>query len=244
MNKWPKDNWILFRPLINQVIPVSWLVIGILYFIHATLRFGGLWNPVFIPFSLIILWPLPWLLSTKEGRRTMGFKGPVTARWFLTGPLAALVLLLIAALTSWVFFGDSEANWLAQHATFLDESLRSLPSETDVFVLFAVATLPAMLFSPLGEEFLYRGFMLADFTASWGYRAAMLVQASAFALLHLAHYGLNPFQPDLIAVFIPSIFVAGLAFGWIRYKSGSIWVAVWSHSIFNLGMNGIVFWWY
>lgn len=239
-----KDSSTLFRPIIKRIIPASWFVISIIFVVHAAIRFGGLWDPLFYPLSMVILWPLPWLLSSKASRRAMGFNGSVSTHWLLTGPVAALILLVIIILTSWVFFGDSEANWLVQHAIYLDETLMSLPPETDTLVRFAVATLPAMLFSPLAEEFLYRGFMLTDFSMRWGKSAAMLIQASAFALLHLAHYGLSPFQPDLIAVFIPSMFAAGLVFGWIRHKSGSIWIAVWSHSVFNLGMNGMVFFWY
>jgi len=226
------------------MIPISWLVISVIYLVHAAIRFGGLWNPLFYPLSMVLLWPLPWLLCGNAGRRKMGFRAPVSAHWFMTGPAIALGVLVLSADTVWFLLGDSEINWVTQHARYLDAAVSNLPSDVNPFVVFAAATVPAMLFSPLGEEFLYRGFMLADFSKRWGNSVSMLIQASAFALVHLAHYGLDPFQPILVAFFIPSMFLAGLAFGWIRHKSGSVWVAVWSHSVFNLGMNGIVFLWY
>ena len=58
----------------------------------------------------------------------------------------------------------------------------------------------------------------------------MLIQASAFALVHLAHYGLDPFQPELIAIWLPSIFAVGLLLGWIVIKSGSVLCSVVAHS--------------
>lgn len=201
-------------------------------------------NPLFYPLSMVILWPLPWLLSSRKGRSTIGFKGPVSWHWFLTGLIIALAALAVIAGSAWIAFGDSNSNWLVRHARSLEESLSTLPKNAASYTRFWAATLPAMIFSPIGEEFLYRGFMLGDFTKRWGFTVAMVLQALAFAVVHLAHYGLNPLQPALIMVFVPSMFVAALIFGWIRHKSRSIWVAVWSHSVFNLGMNGIAFWYY
>jgi len=40
----------------------------------------------------------------------------------------------------------------------------------------------------------------------------MITQAIAFALVHLVHYGLVPFQPVLILFWLPSMFVVALIF--------------------------------
>ena len=61
----------------------------------------------------------------------------------------------------------------------------------------------------------------------------MIVQAALFAIVHLAHYGLVPWQPTLILYWVPSMFVAGLVFGWVRWQSGSLWPAVLAHSVFQ-----------
>jgi membrane protease YdiL (CAAX protease family) len=51
----------------------------------------------------------------------------------------------------------------------------------------------------------------------------------------------NPVQPSLIAVWLPSMFFVALVLGWIVLKNNSIWVAVLSYGLFNFGMNGLVF---
>lgn len=232
---------ILFRPGVSKLFSTPWVLMGILFVVHAAVRFGGLWNPILIPISLVMLWPLPWLLADPEGRIAMGFQKAYSLHWYLTAPLIVLVLLGLLTAVAWFLFGNSDSNWLVQHANYLEESLSPLPNNTDMVTRFAVATLPAMLFSPLGEEFFYRGIMLSGLTKRWGLATAMVLQAAAFALVHLSHYGLKPFQPQLILLFITSMFVVALLFGWIRYRSGSVWVAVVSHAIFNLGMNGIAF---
>lgn len=238
----PRSDIAIFRPFVSNTFSTAWVLIGTLFIIHAAIRFGGLWNPIIIPISLVMLWPLPWLLAGPEGRKAMAFKGANSLHWYITGPLTALLLLVLMTAVVWGLYGNSESNWLVQHANFLEASLSPLSDNTNLVIRFAVATLPAMLFSPLGEEFFYRGIMLSGLTKRWGVATAMVLQAAAFALVHLAHYGLNPLQPRLILLFIPSMFVVALLFGWIRYRSGSVWVAVASHAIFNLGMNGIAFW--
>ena len=222
-------------------MPAAWILVAGLFVVHALLRFGGLWNPLYIPLSMILIWPLPWLLASPAGRRRMGFRMPKSGRWFVLGPTVALGVLALCAAIAWGFFGSGTANWFVHHARTLQVPLDRLPPGTSVLTQFGVVTLPALLFSPLAEEFLYRGVILTSVSARWGTRVGMGVQAAAFALVHLAHYGLAPVQPLLIAVWVPSMALAALAFGWIVQKSGSVWCAVGAHAAFNAGMNGLVF---
>ena len=166
---------------------------------------------------------------------------PGSPHWYFTGSLLSIGLLTISAGASWMFFGTTETNWLVQHAIALSESLSNLPDQTSLLQLFIFATVPAMLFSPIGEEFLYRGYLQQAFSDHYGRSAGLWIQATAFALVHMSHYGLKPLEPVLLMVFLPSMLAAGLLFGWIRNQSGSLWPAVVSHSIYNAGLNGIVF---
>ncbi len=231
----------LFRPILTKIFPKAWILAILLFDIHLFIRFGGLWSTLFIPLSMIILWPLPWLLCDKEGRRSFRFKSPVSWNWVIFGPLLSLLCLGICFGLAWSIFGATDENWFVQHALMLNESLSQVHESTSLEMKFWIVTIPAMIFSPLGEEFLYRGFLLKSFEKEWNFRMGMIVQASAFAIAHLAHYGLLPFQPLLILVWLPSMFFAALVLGWIVKKSESIWIGVLSHLFFNLGMNAVVF---
>jgi membrane protease YdiL (CAAX protease family) len=211
-----------------------------IFILHASIRFGGLSNPLFIPISMMVIWPLPWLISSKDARKMMGFRG-AKLWWFAAGPLVAVVVLFSTAGVTWWIFGDTDSNWFVRHALAMQESLSGVPKNSALSTKFLIVTIPAMVFSPFGEEFLFRGYLLAAFSAKLGTSASLVIQAAAFALVHLAHYGLDPFQPELILVWLPSMFLAGYTFGWITVKSGSVWCAVISHTVYNLGMNAIVF---
>ena len=230
----------LFRPGIHRLLPQSWMVVCMIFILHASIRFGGLSNPLFIPVSMMVIWPLPWLISSKDARKMMGFRS-ATMWWYVAGPLVALFVLFSTAGVTWWIFLDTDSNWFVRHALAMQESLSGVPENTVLSTKFLIVTIPAMVFSPFGEEFLFRGYLLAAFSAKLGTLASLVIQAAAFALVHLAHYGLDPFQPELILVWLPSMFLAGYMFGWITVKSGSIWCAVLSHSVYNLGMNAIVF---
>lgn len=231
----------LFRPILSKIFPKAWILAIFIFDVHLFLRFGGLWNAFFIPLSMIILWPLPWLLSDKQGRYLLLFKSPVSWSWLIYGPVLSLFSLGICVGLAWSIFGTTNENWFVQHALMLNESLEQVPQSSTLEMKFWIVTIPAMIFSPLGEEFLYRGFLLKSFETEWNFRVGLIVQASVFAIAHLAHYGLLPFQPILLLVWLPSMFFAALVLGWIVKKSESIWIGVISHLFFNLGMNAVVF---
>lgn len=229
------------RVLAGRLGPISLALVMVVFLVHATLRFAGLWSPIYVAVSMAILWPLPWLLLSKKSRFEARFRAPVSRAWFVKAPAVGACGVAACAAIAWLIFGDGNANWFTQHALAMKVSLASAPTDASVASLFLMVTIPAMIFSPLGEEFFYRGIMLRTFELRWGHRAATLMQASAFALVHLAHYGLDPLQPALIAVWLPTTFAVALMLGWIVKESESIWCAVIAHSIFNLGMNAIVF---
>jgi membrane protease YdiL (CAAX protease family) len=183
----------LFRPILSNVFPKAWILAVLLFDIHALIRFGGLWNSLLIPLSMMIIWPLPWVLSDKEGRRNLGFKSPSSWNWLSNGSLLALGTLTFCVVFAWTIFGTSNENWFVQHAYMLNESLASIPEGTSFETKFWIVTIPAIIFSPIGEEFLFRGYIQKSFSDEWGPKVGQIVQAGAFALVHLAHYGLMPF---------------------------------------------------
>ncbi len=230
----------MFRPAVERLVSPVVLVAAV-FGVHAAIRFGGLWNFQFIALSMVVVWPLPWLLCAREGRADIGLRAPVSWWWMLSGPAASLAVLGIGAATAWALFGSGSDNWFAHHAAELGRIAGGVPPGLTPSALFWSLTVPAMIFSPLGEEFLYRGFLLRVGAARWGDRAGNLVQAAAFAIVHLAHYGLLPFQPAVVGLFLPTNFVVALVLAWMVRRSGSLWVAVVAHSVYNLGLNAVVF---
>jgi membrane protease YdiL (CAAX protease family) len=79
--------------------------------------------------------------------------------------------------------------------------------------------------APLSEEFLFRGFMFAGLLRSpLGVIGTIIVTSLVWAGIHL--------QYDMYGIFV--IFILGLFLGFVRYKTGSMWLCVILHSIMNL----------
>lgn len=88
--------------------------------------------------------------------------------------------------------------------------------------LLALALIVA---APVGEELVFRGFMFRGFAASkLGVAGAIALPALLWTMLHL--------QYD--SFYLVHIFVIGLLFGWLRWRSGSVTVPLLLHALVNL----------
>lgn len=83
-----------------------------------------------------------------------------------------------------------------------------------------------VVLAPIFEEMLFRGFLLPLLMRSLGPGLGILLTAVPFALLHGAQ-NQWAWQPVLL------IGIAGIAFGYVRYKTGSTTAAFLMHSAYN-----------
>lgn len=80
---------------------------------------------------------------------------------------------------------------------------------------------------PLAEELAFRGFLLPLISRSLGPAAGITLAAAPFALLHGPQYGWSWRHMMLIGL-------AGVAFGWARFRTGSTAAAAAMHASYNL----------
>lgn len=91
---------------------------------------------------------------------------------------------------------------------------------------FTLMMLFGIVLAPIFEEMLFRGFLLPLLARSLGPWPGILLTAIPFALLHGAQ-NRWAWQPVLL------IGIAGIAFGYVRYKTGSTTSAFLMHSSYN-----------
>ena len=78
--------------------------------------------------------------------------------------------------------------------------------------------------APLSEELLFRGFLLSALARSrLGFVGAALVTTSLWTALH-AGYSLAG---------ILEVFTIGLFFSWLLWRTGSLWVPMFCHALYN-----------
>jgi len=92
----------------------------------------------------------------------------------------------------------------------------------------------------LGEETLFRGYLLSGLKAAWGTRAGLVVMTIVFGLFHVVAYiegGLEPFTLT-VAIILASLF--GLLFGLIYLRTGSLWLPIGLHFAWNFLENDVL----
>ena len=187
---------------------------------------------------------LPWLVLGREGRRRIGLKKPRHAAWLplalLLGALAASACYLLGV----TLYGASADNWFVSVA----RNYQLQPSAGwSLLRLHLTFTIVACLFSPIGEEIFFRGFLQKVLEDRYGRIRATGMEASLFALVHLCHHGIllgaAGFQllPVSGALWVGQMFLLALLFAWLRRGSDSIVAAILAHAAFNAAMNGWIF---
>ncbi len=85
----------------------------------------------------------------------------------------------------------------------------------------ALLLITGMVFAPLFEEMIFRGFLFAGLRQKMGWGWAALVSSAIFGAGHLS-----------IAAFIPT-FALGLLFAYLYQRSNSIWPGIIIHTLIN-----------
>jgi hypothetical protein len=201
------------------------------------------WRALFMVICIAMA-ALPWLVLSEAGRRQIGLQRPRNMLWVASG----LVLGALAATFCYLFgaalYGAGPEHWFVSVA----RNYRLQPTQGwSLLRLHLTFTIAACLFSPIGEEIFYRGFLQKVLEDRHGARRATLMEASLFALVHLCHHGIlvtsSGYQllPVSGALWVAQMFALSLLFAWLRRRGASILPAIAAHAAFNAAMNGWIF---
>lgn len=205
----------------------------------------GNYNFTSILFVIMVL--TPFLLLSKQGREVIGIKWTKNRKWlgssFVLGVLTCTIIFFLGK----YLYQDSIENWFV----YVSKSYSSIPidelkgdNKLIYFVMFAVI---GMTFSPIGEELLYRGLIHQSFVPKFGNNKASILDSLAFAIVHLAHFGIVYANGSWKLLFVPAIlwialmFLTSRLFFYCKTKTGSIYGAIISHAGFNFTMTYFIF---
>ncbi len=232
---------IAINPLLGFALII---VFGVPRFM-ATLYANQTGNYSLMSVIFLIMWFMPWILLNKSGRALIGFHQPIHIVRLLIG-------FLVGGAVSWLvyymgnyLYADTVANWYAYISN--SYSLPNSLSSDDKLIYFWIFLGIGITFSPIGEEFLYRGIIHQCFVGKYGENKASMIDSLAFGLTHLAHFGILYYDAQYHFLLVPAIlwvalmFFASRIFYFSKAWSGSIWGAVLSHAGFNAVMTYTIF---
>ncbi len=239
----------LLRPLWQRIFRQAWILGLVLFLLLGGLRAYGLLGPpaarLLTLVGFFLMWPLPFIFFSASGRAAMGLRKVERPVWLVRAVLIGAASALLIFELGYELYGPGPGHWYVsiRNSWALDATMAGLPRGQ----LFLIYTLPAVLFSPVGEEFFFRGLIHESVRAKWGQGKAALVNSLAFGGVHLLHHGLRLDAAGLHLSVVSGVLwillisgVGGL-FTLYRERSGSIWPAVLAHAAFNLVMNLTIF---
>ena len=143
--------------------------------------------------------------------RSLGWSWPVRGWWWclLAGPVLAIGVAALGPVLRAPELPDPVKELITGRASLL------------IVMLFAV------VLGPIYEELFFRGFLFPLLAKSFGAAAGILLSSVLFGLLHGAQNRWAWQQITLVGI-------AGVAFGFVRYRTGSTAASTILHSCFNL----------
>jgi len=168
-----------------------------------------------------------WLFSTNS-MEYLGLRRPVYPYLFILGILA---MILALPLVTWLgelnknirFPGALEAWFKAKEETAARMTLALLQQHSVKDLILNIVFIAAL--AAVGEELLFRGVLqrlfIKIFKNHW---TGIIIAAILFSAMHLQFYG-----------FFPRL-VLGIMLGLLYWYSGSLWVAILAHFMYNAGI--------
>lgn len=237
--------------------PKSWrngeaasiVLVGVFAVAFAAMRGIALLGPPglrwLLPLSFVIMMALPWFLLRRRGRRRIGLQRPKNRRYYLAGVLLGALAAVVCFAIGIALFGHTANNWYVSVASNYRNTLDT--TGFSAVRLHLTFTIPAMIFSPVGEEIFFRGIFQHALEIRLNAKASALIECAVFGGVHLFHHGLSRSASGITLLPVSGIlwvilmFAIALTFAWLTKRSESLFPAMASHASFNLFMNVTIF---
>jgi membrane protease YdiL (CAAX protease family) len=155
------------------------------------------------------------LMADPRGRQTaanLAWQPLQDRRAWLTPFIVTFLVSILIALVVFTFFPDVVERDLAP--------IRQMVRDGPLWLAFAALAIGA----PLSEELLFRGYLLQRLKHTpLGFWGGALIANIAWTALHFGYSWLS----------LADVFIAGLLFTWALWRTGSIWVPITFHAIYN-----------
>ena len=218
--------------------------------VFAACRAVGLLTPfpwtVLLPLGFLLMMVTPFVFANRKQRHRMGFARAKNSRDYYLGMAWGGGMALVCFGLGWLLFSDETDNWFVSVRNYY----RANPAaaQAGIGMTFLSFTIPALIFSPLGEEIFFRGFLHEALQERLSARASAIVDSSIFGAIHLFHHGITRNAAGDIethvlsgAMWVGMMTGAALVFTRLRTRSGSLYPVILSHAMFNLLMNVTIF---
>lgn len=202
-----------------------------LYLVLAVVRVAGAYG---LPFMVLSLMLTPCVLLVLPHSRwpEVGLR-PASGARLAVGVALVVAVYAVVVIVNTAVFGSSADNWTTGIPTLFQQlAPGAAPIATALMLVAMGLVVPAL------EEVCYRGVLFSAVERTFGTRVAIVLASASWALVHVGDYGLAPFNPNVLAGVLPSVFCMGLALGICRAITGSCIASFVAQGVSNLLLVG------
>ena len=215
--------WLLMFSFRLGFHPPEWLAVTVV-----------MWVPGFL--SVL------WRLAFHEGFEDVGWRVGRGRYWawayvlpLVFGVLSYGLALLLRKVTIAPRLADQPMLYDVYYSLhWFAHSASNAALLTQRFVAVAIIGMVPSFFLALGEELGWRGYLLPRLVQT-GWRYPIMLSAVIWAVWHLPLLLLTGYGHGALSVILHTILILlfGVFIGWLRFASGSVWVAAMAHASFN-----------
>lgn len=225
----PRTPWTPTAAVLATVVIVSASVVGSVLLLgpgtvaDAPNAAPGRWMPAdreTVALATLAVWQAVTIILTIGAsaffgghvRDVLAMRAPApSSRAYLQAILLMVLLQVVVSIVQRTLMDDMFSD--------LRPMARLLAGEQWLLALVVVG-----IGAPLSEELLFRGFLLSALARSrLGFAGAAVVTSAAWTALHVGYS----------AAGIIEVFVIGLFFSWLLWRTGSLRVAIFCHALYN-----------
>jgi hypothetical protein len=214
----PRTPWpLLWALLAGLVIVCASILAASLMFVGSPATSGprqgmtelatlGIWQA-----TTVVLTLAASALFGGKIRDVLALRVPVGAAVYLKGMLLMAALQVVVSLVQYGLFPQDMYADLRPFVRLFGEQ-------------WVLALLVVGVGAPLSEELLFRGFLLSALAASGvGFWGGALITTGLWTALHVGYSTAG----------IVEVFLIGLFFSWLLWRTGSLRVAIFCHALYN-----------
>lgn len=139
---------------------------------------------------------------------------------------------MLSAVIMLILFGvEVGAGWLVNEGWFLKDK------SVDTWLRALWLSLLVNLLAAVGEETMYRGYLLTGLSKAWGKPVGLFTMAILFALPHMLVAGAEETHWGLFTVLLT---LPGLMLGWVYLRTRSLWLPIGIHFTWNLFQDDLL----
>jgi membrane protease YdiL (CAAX protease family) len=145
----------------------------------------------------------------------------ITVGGFMAGMYALLIAAVLVLGIDVAQYQPTEGQDNSDRIGLVKQAMFDIAHNPALFML----VLPSVVLgAPIAEEFIFRGQLFTALSQTWlGFAGTSAVTSAAWAVLHLTEPWFS----------VGIIFVMGLAFGYLMWRFGSLWVTIACHAVWN-----------